>query len=83
LSVDTNLDRPEARRVTFYTARNNIFYLELAIDHTEFIQINEFDAQEIPDPDALIAEAGAASAVAPEAATGGSEHDDLLRSLGM
>ena len=31
-----DLDRPEARRVTFYTARNNIFYLELAIDHTEF-----------------------------------------------
>lgn len=83
LSVDTNLDRPEARRVTFYTARNNIFYLELAIDHTEFIQINEFDAQEIPDPDALIAEASAVSAAATPAAAPASEHDDLLRSLGM
>ena len=32
LSVDANLDNPEARRVTFYTGNNNIFYLELAID---------------------------------------------------
>ena len=28
LSVDTNLEKPEARRVTFYTSRNNIFYLD-------------------------------------------------------
>lgn len=81
LSVDTNLDRPEARRVTFYTARNNIFYLELAIDHTEFIQINEFDAQEIPDPDALIEQVGAVAMGAP--ATVADEQEDLLRSLGM
>ncbi|NOK07319.1 DUF3334 family protein, partial [Myxococcus xanthus] len=38
LSVDANLDQPEARRVTFYTAKNHIFYLELAIDRTEFIK---------------------------------------------
>ena len=37
LSIDTNLDRPQARRVSFYTGKNNIFYLELAIDRTEFI----------------------------------------------
>ncbi len=34
LSVDTNLDRPQARRVTFSTENNNIFYLELAMDKT-------------------------------------------------
>ncbi len=39
LSVDTNLDRPQARRVTFSTANNNIFYLELAMDKTEFTSI--------------------------------------------
>ena len=38
LSIDTNLDRPQARRVSFYTGKNNIFYLELAIDRTELIQ---------------------------------------------
>lgn len=83
LSVDTNLDRPEARRVTFYTARNNIFYLELAIDHTEFIKIKDFDAQEVPDPDALIAEAGARRASSAAAPTDADDNDELLRSLGM
>ena len=27
LSVDTKLDQPQARRVTFFTTKNNIFYL--------------------------------------------------------
>jgi len=81
LSVDTNLDKPEARRVTFFTGRNNIFYLELAIDRTEFIKLYDFDPNEVPDPDALIAQAnGAAPAAAPAA---DNDHDDLLKSLGM
>ena len=84
LSVDTHLDKPEARRVTFYTGRNNIFYLELAIDHTEFIKLYDFDAQDAADPDALIAQANA------DAGNPGmtkpiepSDRDDLLNSLGM
>lgn len=84
LSVDTYLEKPEARRVTFFTGRNNIFYLELAIDRTEFIKLNEFDASEEPDPDALIDQAADASVTRPEsAASSSSEHDDLLNSLGM
>ncbi len=82
LSVDTNLDKPESRRVTFYTSRNNIFYLELAMDRTEFIKMNDFEAAEAPDPDELLAQVGAQSkpaATVPEA----TEHDDLLKSLGM
>src|SRR5574343_1778041 len=54
LSVDTHLDQPESRRVTFFTGRNNIFYLELAIDRTEFIKLNDFDAEEAVDPDELM-----------------------------
>ena len=57
LSVDTNLDQPETRRVTFYTDRGNIFYLELAIDHTEFIKLVDFEPTETPDLDELFAEA--------------------------
>jgi hypothetical protein len=52
LSVDTPLDRPEMRRVSFYTETGNIFYLELAIDRTEFIRLHDFDSSEITDPDA-------------------------------
>lgn len=53
LSVDTPLDRPEMRRVSFYTESNNIFYLELAIDRTEFIRLHDFDATEM-SPDQLM-----------------------------
>jgi len=89
LSVDANLDKPEARRVTFYTASNHIFYLELAIDHTEFIKLYDFEPQETPDPDALIAQAnGPQTGAAPAPAlapspSGDSDTDDLLKSLGM
>lgn len=82
LSVDTNLDKPEARRVTFFTGRNNIFYLELAIDRTEFIKLNDFEHGEAPDPDELMAQVNA-QAVTPPPASSSDEHDDLLKSLGM
>ena len=85
LSVDANLDKPEARRVTFYTSNNNIFYLELAIDRTEFIKLYDFEAQEAPDPDALMAQSQAAppAPAAPPAGTQDDDTDALLKSLGM
>ncbi|KGK16228.1 DUF3334 family protein [Vibrio navarrensis] len=54
LSVDTNLDRPQARRVTFSTENNNIFYLELAMDKTEFIQLEDFEVSEDENPDDIL-----------------------------
>lgn len=89
LSVDANLDQPEARRVTFYTGANHIFYLELAIDRTEFIKLFDFEPQEAPDPDALIAQAHLASAAPAATAPGAgaaaeaSDTEELLKSLGM
>ena len=85
LSVDTNLDNPESRRVTFFTARNNIFYLELAMDKTEFIRLHdEGRDQEELSPDELIARTKLAQ-TPQQAATVASanEHDDLLDSLGI
>lgn len=55
ISVDTTMDRPQARRVTFTTASHNIFYLELAMDKTEFIKLHDFDLSEALDPDDIIA----------------------------
>jgi len=85
LSVDANLDNPEARRVTFYTGRNNIFYLELAVDRTEFIKLYDFEPQAEADTDELMAQAIEASSqpAAAPAPGGDSDTDDLLRSLGM
>lgn len=82
LRVDTNLDQPEARRVTFYTGGNNIFYLELAVDRTEFIKLNDFDAHEVVDPDALLAQT-CVPAAGPQAVANDDDHDELLKSLGM
>ncbi len=53
LSIDTNLDCPEARRVTFMTEKNNIFYLELAMDKTEFIKLADFEKRHAFDADSL------------------------------
>ncbi|MBU0590181.1 MAG: DUF3334 family protein [Gammaproteobacteria bacterium] len=83
LSVDTQLDKPEARRVTFYTGKNNIFYLELAIDRTEFIRLNDFVAEEEINPDDVIAQVHAGQTASPPAASGTDDHDELLKSLGM
>jgi len=86
LSVDTPLDRPEMRRVTFYTEKSNIFYLELAIDRTEFIRLHDFDSSEVADPDALLdmerGNQGGASA-APSPSAEDEANDELLKSLGM
>ena len=85
LSVDTPLDRPEMRRVSFYTEKSNIFYLELAIDRTEFIRVSDFDASEIDDPDALLEQERGThqAASAPAASVVDDDADELLKSLGM
>jgi CheY-specific phosphatase CheX len=85
LSVDTPLDRPEMRRVSFYTEKSNIFYLELAIDRTEFIRLHDFDSSEISDPDALLDQErdNQQSASAPAVSSADDEADELLKSLGM
>ncbi|QJD89034.1 DUF3334 family protein [Duganella dendranthematis] len=85
LSVDTPLDRPEMRRVSFYTEKSNIFYLELAIDRTEFIRLHDFDSSEISDPDALLDQErdSQKSASAPAVSSADDEADELLKSLGM
>ena len=54
ISVDTAMDRPQMRRVTFSTNTNKIFYLEFAMDKTEFIQLRDFDAEENLDPDEIL-----------------------------
>jgi chemotaxis protein CheY-P-specific phosphatase CheC len=85
LSVDTNLDRPQARRVTFSTENGNIFYLELAMDKTEFIQLEEFEAHEEESPDDILESAQRKQAEKKEEPTNddASAADDLLDQLGI
>lgn len=41
LQVDTNLDRPKARRISFYTGNHHVFYVELAMDDVVFFPLNK------------------------------------------
>ncbi|WP_024872307.1 DUF3334 family protein [Tolumonas lignilytica] len=86
LSIDTNLDRPQARRVSFYTGKNNIFYLELAIDKTEFLQLHDFETDQELDPDAILAAEASKQDTIESKDTytnANSDSDDLLASLGL
>ncbi|CAH0540203.1 DUF3334 family protein [Vibrio marisflavi] len=86
LSVDTNLDRPQVRRVTFSTEGNNIFYLELAMDKTEFIQLEEFEVSDDDSPDAILEQAQQRKRNQAEEQSSASQpdiSDDLLDELGI
>lgn len=83
ISIDTNLDRPQARRVTFTTENNNIFYLELAMDKTEFIQLEEFDIDEDETPDSILEAEQNKKAKAAEEASSNDLANDLLDELGI
>jgi CheY-specific phosphatase CheX len=84
LSVDTPLDRPEMRRVSFFTEQNNIFYLELAIDRTEFIKLHEFEKDEALDPDALMDQlSNDKKQSSSSSSSDDDDNEDLMSSLGM
>ena len=91
VSIDTQLDRPQMRRVSFFTAQHNIFYLELAMDKTEFMTLQEFEPAGEIDPDAIIdgvnkAESEAAASESDASANKGDDDevdDDFLRELGL
>lgn len=83
LSVDTNLDRPQARRVTFSTENGNIFYLELAMDKTEFIQLEEFEAHEDECPDTILEKEQQKAKKQEDVPQDPSDASDLLDELGI
>jgi hypothetical protein len=86
ISVDTTMDRPQARRVTFTTRNQNIFYLELAMDKTEFIKLHDFDIIEAIDPDDIIeneAKQKAEKAQAKKEPVQDDADDDFMAELGL
>ncbi|WP_022941724.1 DUF3334 family protein [Psychromonas hadalis] len=84
LSIDTNLDRPQARRVTFMTEKNNIFYLELAMDKTEFIKLPNFEEREAFDADMILEQEKNTKNIVEKSAPSTSTTDqDLLDELGI
>lgn len=85
ISVDTSMDRPQMRRVTFSTVTNKIFYLEFAMEKTEFIKLYDFEVEKPLDPDEILENsvkemADNANAPAPEEEE---DDDDFMASLGL
>ncbi|MFD2111070.1 DUF3334 family protein [Thiorhodococcus fuscus] len=83
VSIDTNLDRAQARRVAFTTERRNVFYMELAMDKTDFIKLHDFESME-SDPDRIMEEQRTPQKPAADAAKVQAQVDqDLLDELGL
>ena len=96
ISIDANLDDAVARRVSFKTENNHIFYLEFAMDKTEFIKLDEFEYDEEFDPDSLLEQHGLGanasshpdtaspwSRMTDKPAIASTNADDLLDELGI
>lgn len=81
--INTQLDQPQARRVTFNTPLHNIFYLELAMDKTEFIQLHDFETAEEENVDDILANANSQPAADAAPAANADVDDDFLANLGL
>ncbi len=56
MSVATLLDRPVCRRLSFKTEDNNPFYVEMNMEQTEFIRIEDMEKAESADIEELLAQ---------------------------
>lgn len=82
--INTQLDQPQARRVTFSTPLHNIFYLELAMDKTEFIQLHEFEAKDKENVDDILENAKAGDASDNSVSSAADDiDDDFMANLGL
>lgn len=86
VSIDTQLDRAQARRVSFFTEKHHIFYLELAMDKTEFMTLKDFEPEAEIDPDDILDGHHNAKPIvrdAPESGGDDEVDDDFMRELGL
>ncbi len=56
IDIGMTLDNPKYRRVTFKTSKNNVFYVEMAIDDTEFTAGREIEEHSQVSPDDILAQ---------------------------
>ncbi len=81
VSIGATLDRPQMRKVTFFTKKHHIFYLEFAMDKTEFLQLESF-VEEDNNPDSIINEINTQKAsTSQENNIDEAANDDLLKEL--
>ena len=56
VAVNAKIDSPQCRRASFETADHHPFYVELAMEKTEFILLFPFEKDEDVDPEKIIEE---------------------------
>ena len=83
LSINANLDNPQARKVAFQTEGHNTFFIEMAMDKTTFVQLEDFDKGKRPDADSILEEEHNRSNEVKSAQATDESADDLLDSLGI
>lgn len=86
LSINANLDNPQARKVAFQTAGNQAFFIEMAMDKTTFVQLEDFEPGDRADADDILAEQRGGTKADTDAGNAGQtadNADDLLDSLGL
>ncbi|MCP3850391.1 MAG: DUF3334 family protein [Gammaproteobacteria bacterium] len=49
LSINANIDRPQSRRVVFRTENHKTFHLEMSMERTEFVELNDPDNKDYQD----------------------------------
>lgn len=54
IGISIALDHPKMRRVTFYTSDNHVFYVDIAIDDTEFTAAREIEESHELTPDEIL-----------------------------
>ncbi len=54
ISINVALDNPKYSKVTFNTENNNVFYLELAMDDTDFTLVRELEQHAEMTPDEIM-----------------------------
>lgn len=43
LAINTNIERPQSRRVVFKTENNKTFHLEMSMEKTDFVELKDLD----------------------------------------
>ena len=82
VAVNTRIEAPQCRKVSFETENHHPFYLELAMEKTEFIELYPIEKEEAIDPEKFIEEEKTRNSIA-VASEDEKVDDDFMRELGL
>ncbi len=54
INISVNLDTPKFSKVTFFTEKGNVFFMELAMDNVEFCKLRDIEEHGEESPDDIL-----------------------------